>query len=293
MKCNCHKPRPVKMFGAKSFWRSSCAVVRKEELSYCCLMLFSGRSWSCAVQVPEIVVGGSTCQTVGDLFHPVAGEAGQATQRGERVGIDTGGMEETPEIGKTDGTWQAFNQRHRVSNLNCAGLDDPKVPSAPACFLHGGRQTWRDKAMVELPARATGLTNLQDCGADGEAIADEHIGFVMLVGRKILPETAPQQLWRSLRKALSPGFIVMKSVLMHGLLGASVHTAVGLCISRKTLSADLDFAEDRELPNGAHLSLATQGARRTDLHANQRGRGGRRHGGNPARAKGRIVPAVR
>ena len=152
-----------------------------------------------------------------------------------------------------------------------AGIEDAEVP---ACASGPSQQRLDVRSAAvdrELEARPPRLGHLEDGVAPGPDIADSDIAFDHADCREILPE---RRGWEVFAEFLLPECKVLRRIRVHGLIDATVHTAIGLPVTRQVQRRQPQrfVWRDRVLADPApdvFVSDCGENSWRTDIHARE------------------------
>ncbi len=125
------------------------------------------------------------------------------------------------------------DQRQRLTGRDLALLDHPDVPAGSPGPLHPGRQVPDTPPPRQLPARLSGLRDLNRRRADRERVTDRDRGFRLSGEREVLPERPIGERRRVEAEFSVPIGVVRRRIATDCLVRTTVVDQVGLPVARQ------------------------------------------------------------
>ena len=143
----------------------------------------------------------------------------------------------------------SVSTKYRASHPGATipGCSDAEIPAGQLLLGDEGRHAVDAEAVVDLPARAARLAELQAGVAELEDVADPNLRFVERRAGNVFAQAAGQQLPGSFRKLFGKARVVGCRIEMDGLFRPAVNTAVGLLVAGKAFETELQGRAHRVL----------------------------------------------
>ncbi|MNF93710.1 hypothetical protein D3C84_763950 [compost metagenome] len=104
------------------------------------------------------------------------------------------------------------------------------------------RHTLGVETMIDFPARATRLRDLQHRTAHLKYIADVHVALRKFERRNVLPQAARKQLMGTVRKGLRQVLIIFGRIVMNSLFRTAVNPGVAMLVTDNPVKLDANGA---------------------------------------------------
>jgi hypothetical protein len=140
-------------------------------------------------------------------------------------------------------------------NSRLPGTDNSVIPTCDSLLSDIHRHAFGAKAMIDLPAWAARLGNLENNAADLKNIANMDVAFTEMERGDIFSQAARDQGLRAMCKFLREPCVVFDRVVVKGFLHSAVNSGIAVLVSHNALHFHAGLAEDPFLEDTAKLSF--------------------------------------